>query len=751
MEFNVELKPANAAHHMIVSEEVIAVVDNMSKVTFLDPKDPTQKPIGEQEFNSPVTYKLARGDSSSHDGMLLCIYLDTKKKTYLCVFDKGSRTYKPKANLEWSIGSTEVSLFSKDGSLLLVGGADGHMCIYSTKNGKLVNSLPKMLEYITAVTISSDNNLVAYTSFKKKLIIFDLSKNLPLKVTSYNEVISVVGFLNKTKFLIYGARDNTVILFDILNGRTVRELGHTINWPVFMYIDKNDQYALISDKAGYVHIIDLGSTDSQMEPFYNSPAVVVEIKPLGDEFLYFLFEDGSIKIINIHEERKKVLEDAKSGSIDSVYKAIGKNPILRYGVEEILTKNDEAYQKRLDLAMHEVAKGNMKTAYKMMGNTLKSPTNRENFEAMLQHKDKVINFWQMINNGQYQAAYDMAKGEFYKKLPFYDKMEKRYAQCFNKALEAMLTSKNLKEAQNELVSFNKVISKQKGIKAMMNAPDQFALADKKFREKKYDHLNKLVAQFPELKEAPFYHEYKEEMDNILGEFVTAMAQGTYGRAIENRALIEKNFPDIIKKLKEDFDKLDIVTKFTKAVKEKKFGVAMDLAAENTFLIAADEYKILDKMISSRIDLALKNAFAKRFGEMDKLLRPFLKSRYSRNRAIGIYKIYYLAQINELGKKMHKQHWQHTLKSYILRFGRDPEIEQLVRRYDQDKIYESFEDLKGDEFLGYKAVPNIVTGKIVETGIKVKKDEPIKQQETPKEEETNEQKENDTNQGEDKTS
>ncbi|MCV6606668.1 MAG: hypothetical protein OIF32_00515 [Campylobacterales bacterium] len=718
MEFNVEVKPTSSAHHIVVSKARVAVVDNHTNITFLDPEDLSKNLKLEQEFNSEVTYKLTRGNSSSSDGRLLCLYLDTKKRTYLCVFDEASNNYKPRVNLEWNLGQTEVSIFSKDNSLLLVGGADGHMCVYSTSNGKLVNSLPKMMEYITSVAISGDNNLVAYTSFKKKLVIFDMSKNLPLKVTSYSEIISVVGFLNQTKFLIYGARDNAIILFDILNGRTVRELGYTINWPVFMHIDENDQYALISDKAGYVHIIDLTSTEAELEPFYNSPAIVVEIKPLKDEFLYFLFDDGSVKVINILEARRHVLDDAAGGSIAEVYKAISQNPILRFGVEEVLRKTDEAYEKRLDLAMHEIAKNNLDTAMKMMGKTLQSPSNKEKFEAMLQHKDKVIGFWQQITSGNYASAYEMAKNsDFYRKLPFYDKMEKRYSQAFSQAQHILLTSKNLKEAQEELLAFSKVPSKQKGIKAMFANPDKFSMAEKKFKERKFEHVNKLIVQFPELKQAPFYHEYKNLMDGVLSNFVTAMSQGMYSKAIADKEIIEKHFPDVVEKLGDDFEKLNIVSKFSNAVKEKKFGVAMDLAAENTFLIAADDYKILDKMVGSRIDLALKNAFARRFAEMDKILRPFLKSKYSRSRAVGIYKIFYLAQIDELGKKMNQKHWKHTLNSYVLRFGTDPEIEQLVKRYDQDNVYKAFEDSENGNFLKYKAVPNIVTGKIIEANLK----------------------------------
>lgn len=115
-----------------------------------------------------------------------------------------------------------------------------------------------------------------------------------------------------------------------------------------------------------------------------------------------------------------------------------------------------------------------------------------------------------------------------------------------------------------------------------------------------------------------------------------------------------------------------------------------------------------------MELAAKYALEQNFNAMDTMLRPFLKSRYSRARAAGIYKIFYLEQISTLAHKMAPAHWENAVKSYLLRFGQDGAIDALCKKYDKDKILHAFSDLKTGGFMDYKAVANIVTGRIVPT-------------------------------------
>lgn len=714
MNFSEQLNYADSAHCLIVSPNVEGFLDNESNIYVIDRKNPKAK-VEPQVISSPVTHKYTRSNSSSVDGNRLCVYIDKRKKTFLYQFNLVKKDFVGAKELSWSAGVTEVSRFSGDSKLLAVGGADGHVIVYDTKTAKPTLMLPKQSEYITAIEFSSTNKFIAYATFDKKMIVFDSVQGIITKVTTYDETIDVIAFLHKTNFIVYGARDNNLILFDIINGRTIRNLGSTISWPMKIYIDAHDQYAIVSDKAGYVHLLDLTSELGEVEPLFNADKVVVDIKALGDEEIWFLHEDGTIKILKIKEQIASLLEKVANQDIKEIYEEIAQNPLLRYSAKDVLAKNDEAYLEKLDSAMLQIVAGNKDKAKQVMGQTINSPLNRQKFEALLKHSDKVVNFWQMIDKADYAKAYDLANtSEFYKRLPFYDKMENRFCDAFTQALDVMAQTGKASEARAKLVQFAKIPQKAMGIKSMLESPEIFKKARLVFKRKDYKTLNNLLEKYKYLRHSPFFAKYEEIIQDKLNEFRGYFAQGDYTNSIKAMDFIKDNFESYATDLKEDFAKLEIVKNFNEDVINKRFASAMDLAAQNTFLVAAKEYKILDDMLTKRIDLATKYAFAKQFEPMDKLLRPFLKSKYSRNRAMGIYRIFYLEQIDELASKMKQQHWQHAIQSYVFRFGADEEITRIIQKYDQDRLLHEYKDFKEYDFLKYKAVKNIVTGAIIET-------------------------------------
>lgn len=732
MEFNQSFKHTQTAHHLILSPELKAIIDNETNIYFLY-KDLTKKPQNTQIFNAPVAYKYTHSNTSSPNALFLCLYIDRLKKTFLYSFDETQKTYIQTAELAYNIGVTEVSKFSYNSEILAVGGADGTLCFYETKGGKLIQTFPKQNEYIVCISFSKNAKFLAYSTFKKRLVIFDIAQGAAIKITSADEVICAIEFLHKTNFLIYGTRDNQLFLYDVLNARVIKELGSAINWPMDIFVDKEDQYALISDKAGYVHLVDLTKQEPILEPFFNTEKIVVQIKMLEDEFIYFLFEDGTVGIINIKEQIEDIVKTLEDLDIKAVYEKIAQNPILRFNATEILDQNDELYSRQLDLAMRDVIEGKKEKARTTMGKAIESPLNKQKFEGILRHSDKIVNFWQMVSKGDYVKAYDLAAtSEFYRKLPFYEKLEKRFSIGLKKALSIMLKTQNEQEAQKELALFLKVPPKARIIRAMLKEPELFAKANKLFENGDFNTLITLLEKHKSLRASPIVGELEKIVKENIDEFHRLMTRGDYTASIKQMHYMKDNFENYTKELKEEFEKLSLVEKFNKSVKEKDFSLAMDLAAKHTFLVSASEYQTLDNLVFSRISLATKYALSKQFVPMDKLLRPFLKSKYSRSRAASIYKIYYLEQIDSLASKMKEQHWQNALKSYVLRFGIDSAVDGLCKKYDKDKILNQMLDLEVGGFLAYKAVTNIVTGAIVETSYKQEALQKAKQAQEEKE-------------------
>ena len=135
---------------------------------------------------------------------------------------------------------------------------------------------------------------------------------------------------------------------------------------------------------------------------------------------------------------------------------------------------------------------------------------------------------------------------------------------------------------------------------------------------------------------------------------------------------------------------------------------MEFVFTHPFLIAAEEYKEIDRVVSTRFDAALGYAHALNFKALHKMLAPFINNKFSSRRAAGIYKLYYLEQMDRYGPKLQEKHWKTAFRNYTVRFGLDNEIEVLARKYDREKLLEEMPEVEEPDFHGYQIVSNIVT-------------------------------------------
>ncbi|MDR2152083.1 MAG: hypothetical protein LBO72_04625 [Helicobacteraceae bacterium] len=712
MEFNQEFRISAPIHHMIISQNVVALLSNKSVIHFLDPV--ACKPTRTQSFSQDdeneeqkETYAYFRGDSS--DGDFLCLYFPKETKTILFEYDKTALCFAQKAELEWSAAATEVSAFSPDCSALAVGDNDGRVCVYRVDMGKLLTIAPRCNEYISAVAFNGDSSLIAYASFKKNITIYDLNRFSVLCDYLNKEVVCAIAFLNQTSLLVVGGRDNRVFLFDPISGYVARELIVTINWPIVIYVDKNDQFCFVSDKAGYLYLVDLSASEPDKEPVFNSKAAIVDIKRRA-ETIYFAFEDGRIAAIDLSIGRERFKELIAQRNMSAVYELMQANPILKFGAAGLMDNMDAQFDERFAKAALNIAQGKIDAAKSDMGDLLQYPIYYARFDFAAKHAAKVTTFWQLMQSGQYYEAYALAnEGDFYRKLPLFNMLEERFKTQFNEALNNLNgDNPDPKKARDDLSLYMKVPIKESAIKNMLKNPEIFKRAQNAYDRKDWLDLARLIDKFRMLKDSPPVLAYQEMIKKEEERFFGLMSAGRYDEAIAIAKFLKENAKNDAPTLKIEFDKLDIVERFNEIVSAKQYGAAMQAAMKNPFLITTAAYKRLDKTLSERFKAAHLFATKRSFEAVDKALRPFLTNPFSSNRAIGVYKTLYLEQIDALGSKMRANHWLNALKNYVARFGLDSEIELIAKKYDQERLLTPFREFKNPNFLRYPLIPNIVT-------------------------------------------
>ncbi|GHV01178.1 hypothetical protein AGMMS49521_0810 [Campylobacterota bacterium] len=707
MEFSQDYKISTPIHHLVLSEKITAVIDNDSNIRFINRE--TGKQSGIKTFNQKVEYSYFRGNSSSKDGRFVCLYFPSIIKTVLLEYVTEKGDYVEKDPLDWSVAATEVSVFSNDGSLLAIGGNDGQVCIYRTDNSKLITIPPRLNEYISAISFNKDTSIIAYASFKKTLTIYDLSRFTIMCGYSYKEVICCTQFLHHTSLLLVGARDNKIFLFDTIGGFVARELITTIGWPIALYVDSEDQFCFVSDKSGYLYLIDLSVLELTTEPIFNSKEVIVDIKQRG-EAIYFAFESGRVTVLDLGDQREKFFQTIKDHNVQAMCEMMAANPILKFSATGLLGDFETDFAIHFPKAVMMIAQGKSDLAKNEMGDLLNYTVYKKRFDALVKHASKVITYWQLIQSGQYFEAYNMAnEGEFYRKLPLFELLENRFKERFKDAIRNLNgATPDPKKVKEDLRLFSKVSTKDLVIKNLFRSPEIFNKALNAYEKSDWAALAGLIDKFKMIKGSPMVLDYEAIVKKEEDKFLSLMNAGRFEEAKGPATFLRENAKNDLVALKIEFDRLDKVEKFEEVVKNKQYTLAMQAAVEYPFLISSKPYKELDQMLSIRFKAAHLYATKNNFEAVDKMLRPFLKNKFSSNRAIGIYKMLYIEQINLLGAKMQQQHWINTLKNYVCRFGVDSELEFMAKKYNAEKYLEPFREFSNANFLHHPLIANIVT-------------------------------------------
>jgi len=692
MEFSAQYHFKRPIHHVIFSGEFFVGVDNETGFVYYDRQ--LNKLTTVQKFANPIPHPYHRATGSSANGKLALFYLYAKKGTYLLMYSEEKKRYVLVRELAWSKVELECSAFDNQNRLMATGDNEGKVQVYSCKNGKLYLSLPRRSDYIATMAFNGDGNILAYAAFDKSVTVYDLHRNKALYIGTGQSDAVIMGlrFLHHSNTMVLAGRDGKVTLYDFFKKKVLRTLMMCPAWPMSIYVEENDRYVIVADRGGSVHLVNLQDEDSSSVVLHKAPGAVLDIRNFGNS-LYFVCETGEMQAVDMHEAKSALYQAFEAGEYKRCYALINENPLLYFaGVKK---KLDEVFDELIKEAITLITAGDL----------AKAKTNLAPFEADEKHAKKINQtiriakkiheFAQMVRRGELDKAYKTADTEsFYKELPVYEKMEKEFKENFEKASLLLTTSPPDNPGARELLKPYMTISHKGGlIKNLFASPVPFSRALLLFKQKEYALLQKFFEKYPVLKDSPVCQEYNDYVSNLEFFFEFNMEMQEYKEALESVVVIEKYFPNMALRMKEDIARLKVIISFIHAVEEDAYLVAMGLASRNEFLIELPEYRKLDRFLNQRFDAAVAYARQGNYEKMVKILAPFVKNKNLQSRALSIYKLYYIEQIVADKSKLDNAAWETLFANYCHWFGVDDELHEIAASVGLIELVEEY-DKKG---------------------------------------------------------
>lgn len=690
---------------MILAGEFFAAVDNETNLVFYDR---TKEKLGAiQKFNSPLPHPHHRASGSSINGRLLVLYFQKLKSTYLLVYNTQKSKYIVAKQLHWSNSELECTVFDNQNHLFATGDNDGKVYVYSCKNGRLYNALPGRSDYIAAMAFNKDGNLLAYSSYDKSLIIYDLHRNKVLYsgTGQTDGVIITIKFLHEKNRIVLGDRNGKVTLYDFLKKRSLRTLAQCSAWPMSLYVEENDRYVLIADKKGHIHLADLENEQRESEVIHSSPYAVLDIRLFG-KGLYFVFENGEMKEISLHDEKAEMQSAFAAGEYKKCYAMIEADPLLYHTTTR--KQLDERFEELLKEAMTLIIAGKLNDAKQMLKPFESDERHLMRIQFSIKFAKKIFDFAQLIAQGQLDKAYRVAESdEKYRELAIYEKLERDFSEAFDRATY-LLTAKtpDIAAARKVMEPYANVPAKGGVVKNLFAKPGVFNKARLLFKQKEYGILGKFFEKYSITKEAPVYKEYQDFAANLEFFFEMHMELQEFQEALEIALIVEKHFPKILLRMQEEINRLKVTMAFITAVAEKSFLVALGLVSRNEFLIELPEYRKLDRYLNKRFEEALAYGQGGNFESMHKMLLLFLKNKNLQPRAMAIYKIFYIEQLNREKNDLDDTAWQRAFTAYVRCFGKDDEITLIARNSDKEALLKQTE--KGaDETFNPECIKKVI--------------------------------------------
>lgn len=585
-----------------------------------------------------------------------------------------------KATLAWHSANVEAAAFSPDGTYVATGGQDGRVYIHDVASGKLVASLPARPDSVSALKFSSCGKRLAAATFDKRLVIFDIDRNIPIAKFKTETVVEAMVFFGEDDHKLFAVcREGHSAVFSFPLGEKESQVNkkNFHDWPSVLEKSRDGRIVIVASRQSNLYFIRLDDNTVIHEMYLFKKGVT--LLRLVENLLFIGYDDGTMEVMKIDRDLKEFKVALHIKDYEEARRLLVSQPFLM--VHPAFKQFDDAWEKVKNEARELIINRNIDQARKRVQPFMFDPGYQKEFDTLMGRKNIIIRFLDAVKYKDYPTAYALAsKNSEILGLQAYEDLESHWLKTMKKvrSLIGQGGGENRHHIDHLLSPFSKVPEKKAVIDSLLNNHAICIDAKQLIMHKDFAAFFRLADEHLFLKEGDLYRNIFPMIEKVFTQANTLEEKSRYSEALELMEVIREIGPfteragETIARIKE---KQELMT----AIKNKNLVDGYKLVEFSPKLSKSPEFKTFQQRFEKATEQALTQAFNGRTADVLDLYEEFLAVDYLQYKIAAVAKVACLYEIRSaLGAKQ-KVNWPQTIKEYVERFGKDGEITRICSK------------------------------------------------------------------------
>lgn len=666
----------NAVHTLCLHKDgsfTVVDIENVVRIYTLD----ELKLIYGFKSNVETAVAYVHNAAISSDRKVVVFYRTEKRE--LLAFHvpqkKFIRAHKPHNS------GTEYVTFTPDNSAYLSGGKDGRVYMWSTANGKRIDTFPHHADAISVIAVSPDARLVATSGYDRVIKITNRSfRNNKYRLISHKAVPTTLTFLSEQR-LLSTDKEGEILIWDIIKSVVIKRLEKSSSHITAVAVTQDEQFLFVCTIQGEVNLYDLKEKVELKQRYLHALAGITAVT--YDEHSKQLIcglVNGTIAIYDFAKEAEKFSEHLKNKSFLECYKMLEEDPMLQYDplADELESIFQTYYKGAKKLLMAEQTE----KAASLMEPFKSSSAKRLLVQKLFNDFKLYKRFSEAAKAGKFAISYSLAN-EYteLKTTPIYESMEKRWQKI-------MLTARTIpvnKEYEGKLrqlfIPYIGVPGKSIIMNTMYANGNTVQLFQKEIGNKNFFNAFQLVSNYPYLKNMEEYDKLLALGETLEERMLESYYTGDYPEAVKLADQVSV-FPDKKEKADSIREQSDTYATAMSYYAEQKIADVYNLIEQYPYLADAEIGADAEKKFKEIAAVAERYAVQRDVASIKSTMKDFIKIRSKVPSIVHIIKVAYLGQIEELCIKKSAD-FTKAVEKYMECFGYDEmlgdELSQLEGR------------------------------------------------------------------------